>query len=104
MTKITQEKFLEMIKQDQEMAKRLANYLGDTKDEKEIAKKTIEFAKEEGYEIETKQSLGVDDLENVSGGFKPEDLTKWSTSISNVLDDLTNASKKIRNAAKDWGY
>ena len=104
MTKITQEKFLEVLKGDQEMAKRLANYLGDTKDEKEIAKKTIEFAKEEGYEIETKQSLGVDDLENVSGGFGPKDLMEWSAGISNVLDDLTNASKKIRNAAKDWGY
>ena len=85
MTKITQEKFLEMIKQDQKMAKRLANYLGDTKDEKEIAKKTIEFAKEEGYEILTKQSLEVDDLENVSGGLLPEVFNLLVNGIKTII-------------------
>ena len=69
MTKITQEKFLEMIKQDQKMAKRLANYLGDTKDEKEIALKVQQFAKKEGYELEAqKTELDINEIGAVSGG------------------------------------
>jgi len=69
MTKITQEKFMQMLKEDKEMAKRFAAYLGNTKDEKEVALKATEFAKKEGYEFDvSKQALTAEDLEAASGG------------------------------------
>ena len=80
MTKITQEKFLEMIKGDKEMAKRLADYLGDEKDQAKATKKTIEFAKKEGYELEFKVTLDSDELSNASGG-----ATGWSQQNTDTL-------------------
>lgn len=68
MSKITQKKFLEILKKDKDLNSKFTDYLGDTKDGKEVDKKIIEFAKKEGYEIETKQTLDMDDMENISGG------------------------------------
>jgi hypothetical protein len=98
MTKITQEKFLEMLKGDKDMVKRLAAYLGGTKDEQEIIKKTNEFAKKEGYELEAKQSLDVEDLANVSGGGLIGSIAKR---VSNLILGIAGPMPEQKSATKN---
>lgn len=88
MKQITQEKFLELIEKDENMTKRLAEYLNGETDQKIVGQKVMEFAKKEGYEI----TLSDDDLANVSGG----GIKDWFTpeSLKRVLDKTEQIVKK----------
>lgn len=95
MKKVTQEQFLKILKEDQVMAKKLADYLGDISNEEEIAKKTFEFAKNEGYEVNLISKLDENDLENVSGGGYTlgdglRSLFSVGHTIKNLIDTVTN--------------
>jgi hypothetical protein len=97
MTKITQEKFLEMVKGDKEMAKRLADYLGGETDASVVGQKTAEFAKKEGYEL----MLSDDELANVSGGLSAEEFNKWANAGASILTALTQTGLGIYGAVNE---
>lgn len=100
MKKVTQEQFLKILKEDQVMAKKLADYLGDISNEEEIAKKTFEFAKNEGYEVKLISKLDENDLENVSGGgYAFGDVLRSLCSVGHTIKDLINTVKNIKD---DW--
>ena len=65
-----------MLKEDEAMAKRLVDYLDGERKKTEVTKKMIEFAKKEGYEVESKSTLDAEDLEQAAGGINFDDLYK----------------------------
>jgi len=68
MTEVTQEKFLEVLANDEALNKKYVEYLAGKKDQTEIGKKTLKFAEQEGYKIKGMETVDLNALENVSGG------------------------------------
>ena len=69
MKKISLEEFKTLLAEDKDFASRLKEYLHGETDVNIVGEKSIEFARQEGYEIEVPQSeLSMDELESVSGG------------------------------------